>query len=236
MTGQSKLTKKSINMRNHTTHSRASFLSMMASKLGMFVVAAVGLVCVHTQAFASVIPLEVAGSTLGAFNADALAASDSFSSLTYNDSTFDGTSSSFDGLLAFGSTPASPNVQNLGSFTLSSAIAPDLTSSFTLQVTFTAPAGIDSGNNPALFSATVHGSVSGLASGGAVILFDSAPRTFTFNDGTNSGSFTFAVDPKITVLPGESRAIGAEIHATVQPIPEMATMLPLGAILAAAGI
>lgn len=206
-----------------------------STKLATLAVALAAVVALQTPARASVLQIEVAGSTAGAFNGGALSSSDSFSSLTYNGSTFDGTTSSFDGLLAFGATPASPNVNNLGSFTLSSAIAPSLSSSFSLQVTFTAPTGI-AGGNPSTFAATVSGSVSGTAEGGAIILFDSAPRTFVFNDGTTSGSFTFAVDPKITVLPGESRAIGAEIHAVVQPIPEMATMLPLGAMLGAAGI
>ncbi|MDP9292020.1 MAG: hypothetical protein M3O82_06640 [Verrucomicrobiota bacterium] len=221
----------------HTNHveKRTPAVFGVTTKIASFAAAVAAVVLFQTQAVASVLQLEVAGSTLGAFNGDALASSDAFSSLTYNGSTFDGTTSSFDGLLAFGSTPASPNVNNLGSFTLSSAIAPDLTSTFSLQVTFTAPTGIIGGNT-STFAATVSGSVSGTAQGGAIILFDSAPRTFTFNDGTTSGTFTFEVDPKITVLPGESRAIGAEIHATVQPIPEMATMLPLGAMLGAAGI
>ena len=52
---------------------------------------------------------------------------------------------------------------------------------FTLQITFTAPQGIN-GSNQAVFTALVTGTVRSDNTGGVFLQFDSTPLLFTFND------------------------------------------------------
>ena len=63
------------------------------------------------------------------------------------------------------------------------------TEPFTLQVLFTVPIGVS--GNPTTFAATFIGTGSGNKP--TFINFDNSPRTFTFNNGTSSGSFIFTV-------------------------------------------
>jgi hypothetical protein len=148
--------------------------------------------------------------------------------LTYSNSTFSGTTSS--GFLAIGNTgqpPGTPNVDNLGSFTLNGT-ANDYTGGvFTLRVTFTAPPGI-AGSNTTTYSATLVGSVSNTSTGGVFINFDNTPQTFTFSNNGVTGSFTLSVND-VSVIAGGTIALSGNITGAQQTaVPEPATLFLLG--------
>ena len=130
------------------------------------------------------------GSTSGCFGAACVpGATATLNGLTYTDSTFDVTSAG--GFASIGGAPATPNVNNLGSFSLTGEEFP-YNSTFTLLITFTAPPA--SAPNPTSFGGTVTGMVNGNAfttdNGGVFIDFDNTARHFTFA----SGSFDFSVN------------------------------------------
>src|SRR6267378_4838499 len=79
---------------------------------------------------------------------------------------------------------------NLGTFFLSTAPGQLVAGSFTLNVTFTSPTGINGGQG-ATYTATITGSVSpNLNQGGVNVDFNNSPVLFTFNNGTTSGTFS----------------------------------------------
>lgn len=181
----------------------------------------------------------IAGNTNGCFGAACTpGASATFLGLTYSNSTFSGTTSN--GIRGLGGN-ANPgaNVNNLGSFTLSTA-PNDYNTSFTLEVTFTAPQGIN-GSSTTTFTALVTGSVRAADDGGIVVDFDNTPQVFTFAD-TNcgattisgqqttcgTGSFAFSIND-LAIDPGQTASLTGQITAAQQTaIPEPATMLLLG--------
>jgi PEP-CTERM motif len=155
--------------------------------------------------------------------------------LTYNSSTFNGTTSG--GFLAIGNVPAAPNVDNLGSFTLSGTPANYNGQQFTLRVTFTAPPGITGGASRT-FSANLTGTVAANDVGGVDINFlNNDPINFTFSfvnasGQTVTGSFNFRVND-VSVIPGGTVAVtGVITQASQTAVPEPATMLLLGTGLA----
>ena len=82
---------------------------------------------------------------------------DTFLGLTFNNSTFDGTTAG--GFLGIGANATPPiNVDNLGSLTLTDVPALYNGQTFTLQVTFTDPQGI-TGSNTTTFTAMLMGQV-----------------------------------------------------------------------------
>ena len=166
------------------------------------------------------------GSTAGCFNALCTpAATATLLGLTYNNSSFSGTTSG--GFLAIGDAPTPPtNINNLGSFALSSMPAAYAGNTFTLQVTFSAPAGIN-GGGVSTFTATLIGSVSGTSTGGVFVDFDNTPQTFGFSGANGSGSFTFQVND-VSVTPGGVVQVSGHItSATQTSVPEPTTMLLL---------
>jgi PEP-CTERM motif len=174
-----------------------------------------------------------AGSTGGAFNGAAPGNTASLLGLAFSNSTFSGTTSN--GFLGIGNvaTPGS-NFNNLGSFTLSSASNVYNNNSFTLLVTFTAPAGITGGQSSS-YTATLTGSVSSNDNGGVFVDFDNTPRTFAFANGQASGSFSFAVND-VSVNAGKTTAItGTIMSATQTTVPEPGSMALLGSGLASMG-
>ncbi len=152
-----------------------------------------------------------------------------FQGLTYTASTFNATTSN--GFLGIGNQPASPNFNNLGSFTLSGS--PFVyNGDFDLRVTFMAPAGTSPGT--AVFTDLITGSVTSIGNGGIFIDFDNTPKSFTFSDGTSSGSFTFRVND-LSITAGDTVAVTGTIVSSVSAIPEPETYALMLAGLGAVG-
>lgn len=163
--------------------------------------------------------------------------------LTYNNSTFSGTTAGgFLGIGAISSPPA--NVDNLGSLTLTGDPATYTGQTFTLRVTFTDPQGI-AGSNSATFTATLTGQVIANDIGGVTLDFNNTPILFTFNDVNcgvttiagqqttcGAGSFLFRVND-VSVTAGRASAITGDVLSAQQTtIPEPTSMLLLGTGLA----
>ena len=172
-----------------------------------------------------------AGSTSGGFNAQAAGATNTLLGLTFRNSTFSGTTSS--GFLGIGNTanPATPNVDNLGSFTLSGAANSYAGNTFTLMVTFTAPAGI-SGGQTKTYTASIIGNVTTNDQGGVFVDFNNTPQTYTFANGATTGQFTFWVNDVSVIAGGTSAITGTIISASQTTVPEPASMTLLGTGLA----
>jgi hypothetical protein len=186
----------------------------------------------------------IAGGTNGCFGAACTpGASATFLGLTYSNATFSGTTAG--GFRGIGGNPTpGSNFNNLGSLSLSTAPNPYTGQTFTLQVTFTAPQGIN-GSNQATFTANITGTVTSNNTGGVFINFDNTPLLFTFNDPTcepnpeaqppsagqttcGSGSFFFSVND-VAIDPGQTVAITGQITGAQQTtVPEPATMILLG--------
>ena len=117
---------------------------------------------------------------------------------------------------------------NLGTFFLSTAPGTLVAGSFTLNVTFTSPTGINGGQGTT-YTATISGSVSpNVNQGGVNIDFNNSPVVFTFNNGTTSGSFSVAV-ADLFVESGQAANLTAGTTGQQQAsIPEPATLLLLG--------
>jgi hypothetical protein len=185
----------------------------------------------------------IAGFTNGCFGAAcAPGASATSGGLTYSNSTFSGTTAG--GFRAIGGNPnPGSNFNNLGSISLSTA-PQSYNTPFTLQVTFTAPQGIN-GSNQATFTALITGTVRSDNTGGVFVDFNNTPQLFTFND-TNcepnpeaqppsagqttcgNGSFFFSVND-VSIDPGQTVSITGQVTGAQQStVPEPATMVLLG--------
>ena len=186
----------------------------------------------------------IAGFTNGCFGAGCFAgASATSGGVIFSNSTFSGTTAN--GFRGIGGNPnPGSNFNNLGSISLSTA--PNIYNTpFTLQVTFTAPQGIN-GSNTAVFTATITGTVRSDNTGGVFVDFDNTPLLFTFND-TNcepnteaqppsagsttcgAGSFSFVVHD-VSIDPGQTVSVTGHIIGAQQQtaVPEPASIFLLG--------
>jgi len=187
----------------------------------------------------------ISGFTNGCFGLGcAPGASATVPGMTFSNSTFTGTTAN--GFRGLGAAPnPGSNFNNLGSLTLSTL--PNTGASynipFSLEVTFTAPQGIN-GSSLATFTATVTGTVISDNQGGVFVDFNNSPIIFTFNDSNceaepvpvspgqhttcGFGSFSFSVND-VSIDPGSSVPITGQINGAQQTsVPEPATLVLLG--------
>jgi hypothetical protein len=111
-------------------------------------------------------------------------------------------------MAAIGSAPGTPNVDNLGSFTLTGAPFTYTGSHFDLLVSFTAPPGTTPGS--VLVTDALTGTVASTDNGGVFLDFDNTPKHFTFGSGSTAGSFDFTVND-VSVTAGQSVAVTGTI-------------------------
>lgn len=184
----------------------------------------------------------IAGSTEGCFDPCLSIGAPiiTFRGLTYSNSTFSGTT--VNGSLDFDGNPVpGGNVNNLGSFTLSTDPNTYDASMF-IRVIFNAPQGMQ---RPVVaFLADITGTVTPNGTGGVFIDFTNSPIGPLFFIDTNCepdptggvpgqqttcgrGSFSISVQD-ISINPGQTVALRGQITgAQQQPIPEPATLLLL---------
>lgn len=157
------------------------------------------------------------GTDVGRFNSNAFTVlpndTQTFLGLTFQGSTFSDTTSN--NFVAFGGAPANPNVNNFGSFFLTTAPNTYTGNTFTLRMMFTSPSNVN-GN----FVADILGSVSSVGGGGVTVDFG-PPQQFAYDGGT------FMVDINdVNINPGLTSSITGNIRTT--PVPEPASIAAIG--------
>ena len=208
------------------------------------IAAAAGTLLVLGSGAASAQETTFIGFSNGCFGLDCIpaanpaATSDVLAGLTFTNSTFNVTTAG--GFVSIGNGPGTPNVDNLGSFTLTGAPFTYTGSHFDLLVTFTAPPSAVLTTPPAgptpnsvLIKDTLTGVVASTDNGGIFIDFDNTLKHFTFGSGATAGSFDFFVND-VSVTAGRTVAVSGTIVSAVSAIPEPETyalfLAGLGAI------
>lgn len=146
-------------------------------------------------------------------------------SLSYSGSTFNVSSNPADGLVSIGGSAGSPNVNNLGSFTLMDGSHDYTGQQFALFLNFAHPTGV-AGNN--LYTAMVTGNLSNATTGNVFIDFVNTPHNYTFADGTtlSFGVDDVSLDDHITG--NATIAVTGHGYANVATVPEPSSMALLG--------
>lgn len=117
---------------------------------------------------------------------------------------------------------------NLGTFTLSAAPGQLVLGSFTLNVTFTSPSGINGGQGQT-YTASITGSVAPTAdNGGVSINFDNTPVVFTFSNANGTGSFSLALADVFLETGQQVNLTAGTTGQQTAAVPEPATLLLLG--------
>lgn len=118
-------------------------------------------------------------------------------------------------------------VNRLGTFSLALDSTQLVAGTFTLNISFTAPAGINGGQSTT-YTATISGSVSPVQDQGGVNVNFTQPATvFTFSNGVASGTFTLTI-ANVFVQSGRSADLSAGLTGQQSAVPEPASMLLLG--------
>lgn len=136
-------------------------------------------------------------------------------------SSFTGTTS-----LGFGAL-SGPN--SLGTFFLSTSPTQLVAGSFSLNIVFTEPVGINGGQSTT-YTATITGSVSpNVNQGGVNITFNqpSGGTVFTFSEAFTTGTFTLTIN-NVFVQSGQGAPVLAGFTGSQTAIPEPATLLLMG--------
>jgi len=177
---------------------------------------------------ASAVETTFVGSATGCFGLNCVPpGSVVLSGLTYLNSTFNVTTAG--GFVSIGNVPGTPNVDNLGSFSLSGTPFTYNGSHFDLLVSFTAPPGVSP--TSVLIKDTLTGQVISSDNGGVFIDFDNTPKHFTFGGG---GSFDFFVND-VSVTAGGTVSVSGSIISQVAQVPEPETYALFLAGLGAVG-
>jgi hypothetical protein len=184
-------------------------------------------------------PLAMGIALIAVFGAGQLAKADPVTVSGTSTGTVTGTAANF--LTFTGNTFTATTAGGVGSFSgadrigtfflASTAGETPVNGNFTLNLTFTAPAGIN-GGQAATYTATVSGTISTPNVGGVSIVFDNPVQTFTFANASGSGSFSITL-PNIFVQSGETANLTAGLTGNqTAAVPEPATMILLGTGLA----
>ena len=173
---------------------------------------------------ASAVDVEFVGTTSACFGLACVPPSSgpvqttTFGGLTYTSSSFDVTSAGPPGFASIGNKPGTPNLNNLGSFELSTTPFSYDGGHFDLRVTFSLPTGTTP--NTFVFTDTLSGTVGTTNNGGIFVDFDNTPKHFTFGSGTTAGSFDFFIND-VSVTTSDIAAVTGTIrNVTAVPEPE----------------
>ena len=185
-------------------------------------------------------PLAMSITLLAIFSAGQIAKADPVTVSGTSSGTITGTAASF---LSFtgnnftattaGGVGSFSGADRIGTFTLSStASQTPVSGSFMLNLTFTAPSGINGGQSTS-YTATISGTISTPNVGGVRIQFDNPIQNFTFSNASGSGFFAIEM-PTVFVQSGDTANLTAGLtgNQTAAAVPEPATMILLGTGLA----
>lgn len=138
-----------------------------------------------SQSSARADEITIVGTTTGAFGSGS-----TLNNLTYNPALINGATTN--GILPLTAEPRTPNINNLGSFTLVGIPSDFNEGLFGLTVQFASPGGIIVGNPHEIAGSAFL--FKGENAFGLLIDMDNVPQLFTFSDASGTGVFSLTVD------------------------------------------